>query len=174
MGYSDDLERRRQEQRDYDRGRAEFETREWRRQFEMEMTTRITHNPEALGVLHGLEDKRIIREIMGVVPEGALDPDDLLLDEEAFKHIRAVQEDPSLSSDDRMFLTCMWVMVTLDRHIKRLESESAMVRRSDRTRTLDISRKIQELQEKRKLMEERSREILNQSYKTIQDLLGNK
>ena len=77
MSNWDSNERRRQEERDWERRRDEQEAREQRRRFEMELASSVTDNAEALQVLSGLADERLSKQIMGLLPALRVPVDEL-------------------------------------------------------------------------------------------------
>lgn len=130
MSYSDDLERRREARK------ARIE----REEFVSRATRRISDNPEALRVLYGLEDDRLMGEIMGrraeLASEGStptgfsprlhvsiedIDPKtvDLLIET-----IICIQVDPMLSPEDKEAQTLKWEAAWIAKNIERLERES--------------------------------------------------
>ena len=71
MGDYDRYEDRRQNEKDLERLEAEREARIKRQELEIKLTRRLRDNPDALRVLHGAEDGRLMRDIMGQrVPSG--------------------------------------------------------------------------------------------------------
>jgi hypothetical protein len=167
MSSWDRYDSRRQEERDWERRRTEQEAREQRRRFEMELASRLTNNSEALQVLSGLEDDRLINQVMGLITELRVPIDELDLDEDAINQIKAVYNNQILLSEDKKHLALMWLAAGLDKRIKHIESEIATTSVADSGGRLQLFSRLHELQEKRELVMQQVRELHNQGLERI-------
>ncbi|MFQ5568868.1 MAG: hypothetical protein ACE5G0_04285 [Rhodothermales bacterium] len=169
MSTWDDHERRKQRDRDRERRQAEQRAREKRRQWEMEMTRSVSDNPEALRVIHGLEDPRLNDEILGLTSDLPIRLDDPDLDAYVVDQITSLIEDAALTVENKQWQALMWLAGGLDNRIQRIENALAATPPTEHDRKRRLSSNLHALRRKYDLVKRHLDDLQEQSHGRLLD-----
>ena len=169
MRHGDNLERRKREARDRERRKAEQKAREGRRTFELELTRRTLDNVEALHVLGGQADTRLINQVLGLIPELSVSVEEGDLDAETMQQLKGIYEAPSLPIAEKQNLSLMWLAGGLDKRIEGIKEELSMSSLAGTDRKHQLLLKCADLEEKRGRVMKQIRERSSERLKSLQN-----